>query len=63
MQAALPSGRIGDGLRIQHRALESLHRTNVGLRCTLFDRNAEACSREVYCRSINDFALLDEIFD
>jgi hypothetical protein len=29
----------------------------------LFDRNAEACSREVYCRSINDFALLDETFD
>jgi len=29
----------------------------------LFDRNAEACSREVYCRSINDFALLDKTFD
>ena len=42
MQAALPSGRIRDGLRIQHCALESLHRTDVGLRCALFDRNAEA---------------------
>ncbi|MGC2589948.1 MAG: hypothetical protein WA445_27325 [Pseudolabrys sp.] len=36
---------------------------DVGLRCALFDRNAETYSREVYCRSINDFALLDEAFD